>query len=94
MHCAYCVKCSSSHHKLSIPDPDEVPPYSPATQLRKQQTAMLMSPADDQYDNGDENQPLTSQSQQDTPTHKTNQMMVTPAVRCFVSIVFLFYICI
>lgn len=69
--------------KLSIPDPEEVPPYSPSsTQLKRQQSAMLMSPptGDDQYENGDESQPLTSQSQQDTPTHKTNQMMVTPAV--------------
>lgn len=54
---------------------------SPKQQQQELRPLKALSPTDDDiYDNADENQLLTSDSQQDTPTHMANQMMVTPAV--------------
>lgn len=68
--------------KLSLPEPEEVPPYSfPGYQRDPGELINTMSPmTDDVYQNNDESQPLTSESQQDTPTHVSNQMMATRAV--------------
>lgn len=65
--------------KLSISDPDDL--NSPKRPAQETRTMKALSPADDDdFENADENQLLTSDSQQDTPTHMANQMMVTPAV--------------
>lgn len=54
---------------------------SPKRQPQELRPLKALSPTDDDmYENADENQLLTSDSQQDTPTHMANQMMVTPAV--------------
>lgn len=67
--------------KLSLPEPEEVPPYSFPGYQRNANELINTSPvADDVYHENDESQPLTSESQQDTPTHMGNQMMVTRAV--------------
>lgn len=64
---------------------DEQSPYAifPGFQQRdRQPLPVILPPADlnDVYQDADESQPLTSDSQQDTPQHMANQMMVTPAV--------------
>lgn len=56
-------------------------PGSPKRLQQELRPLKALSPTDDDvYENADENQLLTSDSQQDTPTHMANQMMVTPAV--------------
>lgn len=56
-------------------------PGSPRQQQQELRPLKALSPTDDDmYENADENQLLTSDSQQDTPTHMANRMMVTPAV--------------
>lgn len=67
-------------------DQEEVPPYAlfPGYQQRdRQPLPAILPPHDDIYQDADESQPLTSESQQETPTHIPNQMMVTPAVSAF-----------
>lgn len=49
-------------------------------QRDRQPLPAILPPQDDVYQDADESQPLTSESQQDTPQHMANQMMVTPAV--------------
>lgn len=54
---------------------------SPKRHLQEMRPMKTHSPTDDDMgEDADENQLLTSDSQQDTPTHMANQMMVTPAV--------------
>ncbi|XP_055322831.1 uncharacterized protein LOC129578379 isoform X2 [Sitodiplosis mosellana] len=48
-------------------------------QRDRQPLPAILPPHDDVYQDADESQPLTSESQQDTPQHMANQMMVTPA---------------
>ncbi|XP_031633117.1 potassium voltage-gated channel protein Shab isoform X2 [Contarinia nasturtii] len=48
-------------------------------QRDRQPLPAILPPQDDVYQDADESQPLTSESQQDTPQHMANQMMVTPA---------------
>lgn len=58
-------------------------PYAlfPGYQQRdRKQLPAILPPHDDIYQDADESQPLTSESQQNTPQHMANQMMVTPAV--------------
>lgn len=67
-------------------DQEEVPPYAlfPGYQQRdRQPLPAILPPHDDIYLDADESQPLTTESQQETPTHMPNQMMVTPAVSAF-----------
>lgn len=62
---------------------DEQPSFGlfPGFQQRdRQPLPAILPPHDDVYQDADESQPLTSESQQDTPQHMANQMMVTPAV--------------
>lgn len=64
-------------------DKDEDHHYAlfPGFQQRdRQPLPAILPPQDDVYQDADESQPLTSESQQDTPQHMANQMMVTPAV--------------
>lgn len=71
---------------LNDEDLEEVPPYAlfPGYQQRdRQPLPAILPPHDDIYQDADESQPLTSESQQETPTHIPNQMMVTPAVSAF-----------
>lgn len=60
-----------SHLKVSLPEIEAVPPYSP--QHRLSTLAVYQ-------DGNDEQQPLTSQDAETTPSHAPIQMMVTPAV--------------
>lgn len=63
-------------------------PGSPRRHQHDLRPMKALSPADDdEGENADENQLLTSDSQQDTPTHMGNQMMVTPAVSDFIDII-------
>lgn len=49
-------------------------------QRDRQPLPAILPPHDDIFLDADESQPLTSESQQNTPQHVANQMMVTPAV--------------
>lgn len=49
-------------------------------QRDRQPLPAILPPHDDIFQDADESQPLTSDSQQNTPQHMANQMMVTPAV--------------
>lgn len=49
-------------------------------QRDRQPLPAILPPHDDIFQDADESQPLTSESQQNTPQHMANQMMVTPAV--------------
>lgn len=65
-------------------DRDEDQQYGlfPGYQQRdRQPLPAILPPQDiDIYQDADESQPLTSESQQDTPQHVNNQMRATPAV--------------
>lgn len=68
-------------------DRNDDQPYAifPGFQQRdRQPLPVILPPHDDIYQDADESQPLTSDSQQDTPQHMANQMMVTPAVSEFI----------
>lgn len=63
-------------------------------QRDRQPLPAILPPHDDIFQDADESQPLTSDSQQNTPQHMANQMMVTPAVsdvyRVFIPLLLLF----
>lgn len=67
--------------KVSLPEVEEVPPYSPqhhhSSVMALYQTGSGGGGGSEIA--GDENQPLT-QDEDETPSHQTTQMMVTPAV--------------
>lgn len=52
-------------------------------QRDRQPLPAILPPHDDIFQDADESQPLTSESQQNTPQHVGTQMMVTPAVSDF-----------
>lgn len=65
------------------PEMSSYPPLYPGFQERDHselQAVLAAHNNEHNYQDADERQPLTSESQQDTPQHMVNQMMVTPAV--------------
>lgn len=61
-------------------------------QRDRQPLPAILPPHDDIFQDADESQPLTSDSQQNTPQHVANPMMVTPAVSDALNIWFNFFL--
>lgn len=80
-----CIYFQTSINELDRDDDMKYGLFPGFQQRDRQPLPAILPPHDDIFQDADESQPLTSESQQNTPQHTGNQMMVTPAVSHFIA---------